>query len=188
MTTETGEQDVIDLLIGQHQQIKALLAEVKSSAGEQRKEAFAELVRLLAVHESAEEQIVHPAARDDAGDDVVDARLREEDDAKTLLNELYEMGLDAPRFETRFAALETAVLTHAEQEEQTEFPALRKGTTAGRLRLMAGAVRVAEAIAPTRPHPQAGTHPLNNLIMGPPVAIFDKVREAVGDWRRSHDA
>jgi hemerythrin superfamily protein len=186
VTAAEQKQDVVDLLLRQHAEIKALLAEVKAERGEQKQPPFQRLVRLLAVHESAEEQVVHPVARRRVGDDVVDARLREEDDAKTLLAELYDMGVTGSAFDTRFAALEAAVLHHAEQEEQVEFPALRRQVDPAKLRRMAGVLRAAEAVAPSRPHPQAGTHPVTNLLAGPPVALFDKVREAVGQWRQSH--
>ncbi|MCO8277664.1 hemerythrin domain-containing protein [Actinoplanes sp. TRM 88003] len=176
---------MIELLRAQHGEMRSLLTEVKATEGEPKAQAFAELVRLLAVHGSAEEQVVHPAARKHAGDAVVDARLREEDDVKNLLHELYDMGLEAHRFETRFAALETALLNHCAQEEQIEFPALRAGSDPGRLRHLALAVRAAEAVAPKRPHPEAGTRPLINLLTGPPVALFDEVREALGRWRES---
>src|SRR3954447_7775621 len=82
MTAPAQDQDVVSLLISQHNQVKALFARVKSSTGEQKRDSFQDLVRLLAVHESAEEQVVHPAARHDAGDSVVEARLHEEDEAK----------------------------------------------------------------------------------------------------------
>ncbi|MDY7087648.1 MAG: hemerythrin domain-containing protein [Actinomycetota bacterium] len=188
MTTAEHEPDVIDLLIGQHREVRSLLAEVDATEGEQREIAFGGLVRLLAVHESAEEQVVHPAARKQIGDEAVDALLREEDDAKTLLHELHDMGLVHPTFATRFAALRTAVLGHCEREESEEFPALRAGLDPARLRHMVRAVRVAEAVAPSRPHPEAGTHPVTNLVMGPPIALFDKVREALGRWRESQDS
>jgi hypothetical protein len=186
MTTGSHDRDVIDLLLAQHEQIRSLFGEVRAALGEQRRATFQQLVRLLAVHESAEEQVVHPAARRHAGDAVVDARLREEDDAKTLLAELHDMGVDAPWFDTRFAALEQAVLTHARQEELEEFPALRRDADPALLRRLSGAVRAAEALAPSRPHPQAGVHPVANVLAGPPIALFDAVREAVGHWRRSH--
>ncbi|MEU6413337.1 hemerythrin domain-containing protein [Microbispora sp. NPDC046933] len=80
MTTAT-EQDVIDLLLAQHNQITTMFAEVAAARGDRRRELVNDLVRLLAVHESAEEQVVHPAARSKAGDEVVEARLHEEDRA-----------------------------------------------------------------------------------------------------------
>lgn len=187
MTAPALEQDVIELLLSQHNEIKALFAQVKSSTGEHKRDAFQQLVRLLAVHESAEEQVVHPAARHDAGDQVVDARLHEEDEAKHVLSNLYDLGTDNPAFDGHFADFEKAVLAHATHEEHEEFPELRRNTDPGKLRRMAGAVRAAEAVSPTRPHPAAGENPASNMLAGPPVAVFDKMRDAVRDWRQSHN-
>ncbi|GIJ26797.1 hemerythrin [Micromonospora qiuiae] len=186
MTTASQEQDVIDLLVQQHEQIRSLFEKVKQSQGEAKQAAFHDLVRLLAVHESAEEQVVHPAARADAGDAAVDARLHEEHEAKLTLSELYDLGTSAPSFDARFAEFEQAVLDHARHEEQEEFPQLRRDSDPQRLRRMAGAVRAAEAVSPTRPHPAAGESPVNNMLLGPPVAVFDRMRDAVRDWRQSH--
>ncbi|XVQ89584.1 hemerythrin domain-containing protein [Microbispora siamensis] len=185
MTTAT-EQDVIDLLLAQHNQIKTMFAEVAAARGERKRELFNELVRLLAVHESAEEQVVHPAARSKAGEELVEARLHEEDEAKHALSDLYDLGVDHPEFDTRLAALEKAVVDHATHEEREEFPRLRQETPPERLRRMAGAVRVAEAISPTRPHPGAGESATANMLAGPPVAVFDRIRDAVRDWRQSN--
>ncbi len=187
MTATAQKQDIIDLLISQHNEIKSLFAEVKAAQrSEQKRQAFQQLVRLLAVHESAEEEVLHPAARDDAGDAVVEARLREEGEAKRVLSDLYDLGVDAPGFDAKFAEFEQAVLAHATHEEQEEFPALRRKTDANRLHRMAGAVRAAEAIAPTRPHPAAGESAIANMLAGPPLAIFDRMRDAVRDWRQGH--
>ncbi|TYB98922.1 hemerythrin domain-containing protein [Micromonospora sp. WP24] len=183
--TSAQTQDVVDLLLQQHEQIRSLFAQVKSADGERKRDAFHQLVRLLAVHESAEEQVVHPAARDGAGDAVVDARLHEEDQAAHVLSELYDLGVDSPDFDARFAEFEQAVLAHATHEEQEEFPMLRRKTDPDRLRRMAGAVRAAEALAPTRPHPAAGESRASNLMAEPPLAIFDRLRDAVRDWRQS---
>ncbi|GAA3392457.1 hemerythrin domain-containing protein [Cryptosporangium minutisporangium] len=185
MGTATKEQDVVDLLLDQHQQIKALFAQVKAADGDAKRDAFRQLVRLLAVHEAAEEQVVHPAARDGAGEAVVAARLHEESDAKKVLSDLHDLGTDAPDFDVRFAAFERAVLQHAAHEEQEEFPELRRTTDAARLRRMTGAVKAAEAVAPTRPHPAAGESALGNMLAGPPLALFDRMRDAVSEWSRS---
>ncbi|WP_228782529.1 hypothetical protein [Nocardia abscessus] len=48
---------------------------------------------------------------------------------------------------------------------------------------MAGSVRAAEAVAPTRPHPHAGESAAANLLAGPPLALFDRAR----DWRQKQD-
>ncbi|MEV6349807.1 hemerythrin domain-containing protein [Actinoplanes sp. NPDC051851] len=187
MTATRQDQDVIDLLQEQHDEIRAVFAEVRSTAGEQRTDAFHRLVRLLAVHESAEELVVHPVARHDAGDAVVDARLHEENDAKRELTNLYAIGTGAPGFDGQFAAFEQAVLAHATHEEQQEFPLIRRGTDPAKLRRMAGALRAAEAIAPTRPHAGVGESATTTMLTGPPMAVFDRIRDVVRDWRRANE-
>jgi len=79
--TATTEDDVVLLLISQHEQIKSLFSRLKASEGTQKKELFEDLVRLLAVHETAEEEVVHPTARRklDHGEEVVDVSMLDPD-------------------------------------------------------------------------------------------------------------
>ncbi len=153
--TNAPEQDVVDLLLTQHNEIKTLFGRLSEAAGDQKRELFEDLVRMLAVHESAEEELVHPLARTKirSGDSVVDRRLSEEQEAKQVLSDLYDLGTDHPEFDTKLAALREAVLDHATHEEREEFPELRRTVSTERLTELAGAVRAAEAMAPTRPHP-----------------------------------
>jgi hemerythrin superfamily protein len=189
MTTAETErdQDVIELLMSQHEQIKDLFRRIPTAAGADKRELFHDLTRLLAVHESAEEQVVHPAARKTAGDDVVNARLEEENQAKQVLSDLYQLGTDATDFDGRLADFAASVIDHAMHEERDEFVTLRSQNDPQKLRRMAGAVRAAEAIAPTRPHPAAGESPVANMVAGPPAALFDRARDAVRDWRTQND-
>jgi hemerythrin superfamily protein len=185
--TDVRQQDVVDLLLSQHDQIKSLFSQVGAAHGKQKRELFENLVRLLAVHESAEEEVVHPTARRtiDGGDRVVDQRLQEEDEAKHALAELYDLGVDHPDFDGKLTTLAEAVIEHATHEETEEFRYLRANLAPDRLRRMAAAVQAAEAVAPTRPHPAGGESAVANLIVGPPAAIFDRVRDAVRDWRKA---
>jgi hemerythrin superfamily protein len=172
--------DVIDLLLAQHARIEQLFRDVLDTEGEQRRQRFEELVRLLAVHETAEEEVVHPLARVkiDGGQEVVQARLAEERMAKELLVRLYESGTDAADFEDRFIELRDIVLLHAKREERYEFPHLRQTTDARTRERMADAVRVAEMLAPTRPHPGVESATAN-LLLGPGLAIVDRIRDAI---------
>ena len=184
---KTREQDVVDLLIEQHEQIRGLLTRLRGgAAGAAKREMFEDLVRLLAVHETAEEEILHPVARSELldGERAVAGRLHEEAEAKRALAELYELGVEHPLFDAKLAALAEAVTAHAAHEETEEFAKLRSELPADLLRKMAGAVRTAEAVAPTRPHPTAGESAVVNLLAGPPVAVFDRIRDAVRDWSR----
>lgn len=88
-----------------------------------RAEPFGRLVRLLAVHETAEEEVVHPYARRQLGDgkEIVDERLREERQAKGLLQQMEAAGTADPDFVANFTGLHNAVLAHARAEERYEF-------------------------------------------------------------------
>lgn len=174
------ENDVIDLLLRQHQEIRGLFGEVQNKAAEARTAAFDRLRRLLAVHETAEEEIVHPFARRaiDGGEKVIEARLTEENHAKQLLSELEDIGPDGAGFPQKLAELRNAVLDHAEHEETEEFPRVREQATDQQLKGMATAVKAAEAMAPTHPHPGAES-PTANVLAGPFAALTDRARDVI---------
>ncbi len=174
------ENDVVGLLLHQHAMIRDLFAEVEQATGGARAESFERLVRLLAVHETAEEEIVHPYARRkiDGGEAIVDERLREENEAKQLLTLMEKRGTDDPSFEPNLKKLRRAVTEHAEAEERYEFTQLVKETTEAERRAMALGVRAAEAIAPTHPHPGVETA-TENVVIGTPAAIMDRARDLI---------
>jgi hypothetical protein len=174
---ESG-QDVVAFLIQQHQQIKDLFAQVSETAGDERREAFTVLRRSLAVHETAEEEIVHPRARQvlDDGDDVVDARLQEENEAKQTLAELEKLDVDSAQFETLFRELQADVLLHAAAEEEQEFVELAAQLDGEQLDRMRNAVQLAESMAPTRPHPGVESAKAN-MLAGPFAAMLDRARD-----------
>ncbi|MFG1952383.1 hemerythrin domain-containing protein [Micromonospora sp. NPDC048830] len=178
--TNGPEQDMVDLLLAQHARIEELFLLVIGSHGETRRDAFDDLTRLLAAHETAEEEVLHPLARTlpgGGGDAMVDDRLDEERRAKETLQTLIDGGVDAGGFETGVILLRDAVLRHARYEERQEFPLLRQHVAADRLRALAATVRAAEAAAPTRPHPAAQSAKAN-LALGPALAVTDKIRDA----------
>ncbi|WP_067811848.1 hemerythrin domain-containing protein [Actinomadura kijaniata] len=183
-TSERPVTDVIDLLYQQHGQIRDLFGLVMVSEGEERRTAFQDLVRLLAVHETAEEEIVHPMARSlPGGGGIVDDRLAEERSAKELLAELDGMDTEAPDFLAKLDQLRLAVLTHARAEERYEFERLRDQFSDAQRKAMAVAVKAAEATAPTHPHP--GTESATkNMLVGPFAAIMDRTRDLIRDARK----
>jgi hemerythrin superfamily protein len=179
-TEYTSEQDVVTFLTHQHEQIKQLFADVMTVTGDARRDRFTDLRRMLAVHETAEEEIVHPRAKRELADggDVVDARLQEENQAKQMLAALEDLDVDSTEFETMFRELQADVLNHANAEEQEEFSRLAGQLDADELDRMRRAVQAAEAIAPTRPH--AGVESAAaNVLTGPFAAMLDRARDAL---------
>ena len=175
--------EVVSFLKAQHNLIEDMFDEVlHASDPRAREDAFVALRQLLAVHETAEEMVVHPRVREaaDAGDAIVDARLREERDAKELLRRIAELDVATEEFADGVAQLRDAVLEHAEHEESEEFPMLQRELGIDELKRMTTAVRAAEATAPTRPHPGVESAK-RNFILGPVASIFDRARDLV--WR-----
>ena len=56
-------EDVVSFLKSQHEEIKSRFQQVSNATGDARQEAFDGLRRLLAVHETAEEEVVYPRAK-----------------------------------------------------------------------------------------------------------------------------
>jgi hemerythrin superfamily protein len=179
-TTIQSPTDVVDFLISQHQEIKSLFAETFSASGKERENSFVQLRRLLAVHETVEEEIVHPRAKRKIanGQAVVEKLLAEEREAKTVLKELEKLDADSPEFTRRLTELRDAVLDHAEHEETDEFARLAGELSADELETMGRAAKLAEAIAPTRPHAGVESQ-LANLVAGPFAAMLDRARDAI---------
>jgi hemerythrin superfamily protein len=178
MATGTRE-DVVDLLLKQHEEIRSLLDTVEKSSGERRKEKFDELRRLLAVHETAEEEVVHPYARRKfGGGDAVNEILDEEKQGKEVLKQLERVETGSSDFLPLFRKLRSSIEAHARHEEETEFPQLRIKGSEDELTGMATLVKAAEAVAPTHPHPGVESQ-VKNLAVGPVAAVADRARDAI---------
>jgi hemerythrin superfamily protein len=179
-TQVDNARDVVSFLKAQHEQIKVMFGNVIANTGTEREQAFFELRRLLAVHETAEEEIVHPRAKRELehGEAVVKDRLHEEHEAKEALAELEKLDVDSTEFETKLRRLQVDVVAHAEAEEHEEFDKLSEELDDAQLERMRNAVRMAEAMAPTRPH--AGVESAAaNMTAGPFAMMLDRARDAI---------
>ncbi len=185
-----GDEDIVMVLTEQHDQARALLTQlhdafapledaIRAVAG-----PFEELVRLLAVHETAEEEVVYPVLKSQLqAADVANPLLAEEHEAKRLLSRFEGMAA-LFEFPAALAELERVVFDHAEHEEQQVFPQLRERVDAEQRREMAAAFRAAEAVAPTHPHPHAPESAVGNFVFGPVLATIDRVRDAIREHGR----
>ena len=138
-----GNSDVIDEILADHAEIKRLLSEVADGRGSGRASAFDELARIIAMHEWAEQAVVHPEM-EQLDDAVAEKRIEEETKGDEMLERLRSMNIRDPEFDALFAKFSTAVLRHAEHEERDEHPKLREGVDAERLTEMADEFVAAE--------------------------------------------
>jgi hypothetical protein len=179
--------DLIAAVLQDHAEIKQLFDAVERAVGSDRREAaFRELTRKIVVHETAEQEVVHPLTTNAAdGEAVVSDRIEEEKAGEQLLNRLKEMGVDDPDFDAALRTLRAEVLAHAEHEEQHEHPLLDRKVDRDRLVTLTRVYRAAESAAPTHPHPGSPTSAAGNAIVGPFAAIADRARDAIHAARTS---
>ena len=174
------EGDVIRVLLEQHARIRALFTDVKSAMGGHKRQAFDELRALLAVHETAEEMVLRPISKGAAGEAVVTARNKEEQEATKVLKDLERMDVASDLFGRKIAMLETMVLQHAENEENQEFPQVLAQCDPEMRQSMGKALKGAEAIAPTHAHPStAGESAAAHVVIGPFISLVDRARDAI---------
>jgi hypothetical protein len=195
-TTSTGRRDVVTRVRRQHETIWQLFDSVERALPNGRAVAFQPLVRLLAVHETAEEMVVYPALQLAAsrGRAVVEARKQEEDEAKKALARLEGLDATSREFEEGLEDFRGVVEAHAAAEEAEVLPLLVAHRSASELRLMDRGFVLAETIAPTHAHRFAPESATGNLLLGPAVALVDRTRDMLRDassmlprgvgWRR----
>jgi Hemerythrin HHE cation binding domain len=172
------DDDVVGVLVGQHARIRDLFAEVQTQTGEHKKQSFDELRALLAVHETAEEMVMRPVTSQ-VDRAVATAHDHEEKEAGHVLKALEQLDVSSPEFDRLLAGFEQAVSSHAEHEENEEFPRVRGVRTSEQLETMGRRLRAAESIAPTHPHPSIAGSTAAQWTVGPLASIVDRVRDAV---------
>jgi hemerythrin superfamily protein len=183
-TAENEAIGVVALVQRDHRQIEQMLSKVEQATGTARQEAFEDLVRKLAVHETAEEEVVHPLAREVGAEEIVDEVLHEEDAAKKVLAGLDGVDVTSADFDARFAQIKKDVKAHAQHEEQQEHPRILQNESREKLERLASVFELAEKTAPTRPHAGSPESRLGNLMVGPILAVADRVRDALRDAKR----
>lgn len=181
MTTTSVHNDIVSLLVEDHDEVKQLFAQIDVAPISERGALFRQLTHELVVHEIGEEEIVYPRLRQIAAAEeaVADARIAEEKEAEQLLAQLEDMDPASAEFMTKYTTLKHAVLQHATEEEKVVFPTLRANLSEQELLDLGALLKKAKAAAPTHPHPTAPHTPPGNVLAGSMAAVMDKVRDAL---------
>ena len=126
-------QDVVDLILNDHRQVKQLLAQLESEPTA-RPNLVPVLVTLLTAHSRAEEAEVYPAARSEAGEtEEVEHSQEEHLLADQLLEELAATDPTSAEFDSALEKVVKAVTHHIGEEEEKVLPGLRQRLDAARL-------------------------------------------------------
>jgi iron-sulfur cluster repair protein YtfE (RIC family) len=172
-------QGIIEALCQDHDQVRHMFAQIEAATGNQRRDLFQDLVGELVRHEVAEEEILRPVSKRDAGEAIADARTKEESRAEGLLKEMEKLDPSSAEFTTKLTELRVEVERHAAAEERDEFPKVQQAESANRLEQMGKAYEAAKMMAPTRPHPSTPNTPMANMLVGPFAAVMDRARDAM---------
>lgn len=172
-------QGIIEALRQDHDEVREMFGKIESATGDKKRDLFHQLLSELVRHEVAEEEILRPVSKKDAGEAIANARIKEESNAEELLKEMEKLDTGSSEFDTKLAKLRREVEAHAEAEETKEFPRVAEAESRDRLEKMGKAYEAAKKAAPTRPHPSTPNTPVANMLTGPFAAVVDRARDAV---------
>ena len=132
------------------------------------------------MHETAEEEIVHPLARRaiGGGEILVRALVGEEGRIEVALSELEMLDVDSDEFRTKLVVLRAMLLAHARAEERSEFHWLTTRLDRECLERMRRVAALAAAVAPSRPHGGIRAA-IANLLVGPFASMLALSRDAL---------
>ena len=176
--SEFLEGDVVRILLQQHAGIRQLCATVENTSGPAKRQAFDDLRALLAVHETAEQIVVHPVASVHGGDALIKALDADEKEATEMLARLEEVEVESAEFDETFPLFKIAIEQHADEEEQVEFPLLVAALDETARHTMGKRLAATELVAPTHAHSGAGSAP-KQLATMPFHSIVDRVKDAL---------
>lgn len=172
--------DVIDILIGDHQDVTALIGNIWSVTDPMIRRdltdtAISELVR----HAVAEEMYVYPVMRKylAEGEKAVEHDIEEHQELEGAMKQLEAVDVSSAEFDAALRRLETLLADHVQDEEAEQFPELRRRVPQEQLMDLAGKVETAKKLAPTRPHPSAPNSELFHKLVGPGVGLVDRLRD-----------
>jgi len=120
--------NALEVLKQDHQKVKGLFQEVKQATDQtKRKDLFDQIDTELEIHAHIEESSFYPVIKEhEEFKKMVAEALDEHREAKTLLNELEELGVESPDFGAKLEELIDAVEHHVKEEESELFPQIRE--------------------------------------------------------------
>ena len=180
MTQATTGPDVVDELTADHREATALLDQILTTEDREARRDMADtVITELVRHSVAEEMYVYPAIEKSFpnGKEVVEHDVEEHKELERTMKELEGVAADDPRFLALVTELRDQLHHHATDEEDEQFPELRRRVPREQLVTMREQVETAKKLAPTRPHPGAPNSEVFHKLVGPGVGLMDRVRD-----------
>ncbi len=179
--------DVTELLVAEHRSLIGDLEQVRAMRpAKARRAAFEKVAARLAAHEAAEVVALHPVLIQLPGgrelrDEAADEERQAAHEVQRILRKMFWRP-GAYSVGSRLTALQESLSRHAEFEEREILPLLASCESEHKRQMIGAWIENAEALAPTRPHPRMPRRPGVLMVLGPGVAIADKLRDKVRKW------
>ena len=176
------QQDLIDAIVADHRAAAALLDELEASGDARNRGSLVErVITQLVRHAVAEEQYLYPAVREALpdGDELADHGLAGHAAAEQVMKELSRVDPATPVFDDLVGSLAASVRHHIQDAERDLLPRLRSACEDAELRELGLKYEQGKKIAPTRPHPAVPDRPPANKVLGPGMALVDRIRDAL---------
>lgn len=190
---EPGDSDILSVLSRQHDQVTALLKQLKaipgvtrggSPAHQSRRASIIDMITVtLSEHEAAEEEQFWPWVRSvlDDGNELAQTAFGQEQEGKDLLTALGKTGPSEERFDELAEQLEKACRKHVAFEDRVLLKLRDAASDEDRAAAGKKFLR-AQRHAPTPPHPHAPSHPAAAVrAAGAAGAATDRARDQDGD-------
>src|SRR4051812_30218318 len=138
MTPRSAVMDAIELLKSDHREVEDLLNRItalEEDDAEERGDLFEQLEPKLKAHETIEQEIFYPAAKEAGGEaeEIVSHSYVEHHLVDVLIDEIGELSPGDEEWTARAHVLKELVGHHVEEEQDELFPAARKGLGKDRL-------------------------------------------------------
>ncbi|MFF9035468.1 hemerythrin domain-containing protein [Streptomyces sp. NPDC014892] len=189
MTISISEQDAAQLggedsiLVRQrrdHADLDAMMNRYGSATTtpEEQKELWGDIVQLVFRHAFAEETVLWPLLRRVSADgQALTARVEQEHQEINELIAQVEKSPDDPRRSAWIRRAFALISEDIRDEEDELLPRMRDALGDRRLRQIGAAWEAVRAGAPTHPHPAVPRRPPGNVLSGPPLSVFDRLRD-----------
>ncbi|CAL9615144.1 hypothetical protein SUDANB6_05732 [Streptomyces sp. enrichment culture] len=150
--------------------------------GEDRERALKEVVQLVFSHAFAEETVLWPVVRRSVPDgEELTSRVEEEhQQINDLVSDIERLAPGAPEREEKVRRAFILVQQDIRDEEDLLLPRLQQAVDTAQLRRLGTAWETVRRTAPTHPHPVVPRRPPGNALLGVPLSLYDRVRDALG--------
>ncbi|WP_030678788.1 hemerythrin domain-containing protein [Streptomyces cellulosae] len=178
-----GRDSVLARQRRDHVEMDRLMNEYQVLAdGEDRERVLKETVQLVFSHAFAEETVLWPVVRRSVAEgQELTARVEDEhQQINDLVADVERLGPADPEREEKVRRVFALIRQDIRDEEDLLLPRLQDTLGAVQLRRLGAAWEAVRRTAPTHPHPVVPRQPPGNAVLGVPLSLFDRTRDALG--------